>query len=116
MLVSVDTVKLVALLEPELFKRFGWTMRVFVNEHGYVTFTQMMMSYGHIPLETVGKPKSNERAIEIYLLSRSIDRGPSGPVSNIPVVKDLWMGGSFAESMMLPPNRISFKSAATSAH
>ena len=51
----------------------------------------------------------------MYPLARSTDRGPAGTASSIPVVKDLWMGGTFSVSMMLPPQHISFKSSAAAA-
>ena len=109
MLVSVDTVSLLGTLEPELFKRFGWTMRAFLNSQGYLVFIQIMQSCGHTPIARAGKVKSSEPVMEIYPLARSID-SPDGSS----ILKDLWAGNLFTESMIFPPNHISFESAATS--
>ena len=38
MWVSIQTAKLIAELENELFRLHGWTVRIFVNSNDYVVF------------------------------------------------------------------------------
>ena len=109
MLVSLDTVSLVATMEPELYERLGWTMRAFVDKQGYFALMQMMASCGHTPIASATKVESSEPAIELYPLAASLD-GPDGS----PVVKEIWQCNSFAASMILPPKHIDFQSGGSS--
>eukprot|EP00579_Thalassiosira_antarctica_P013844 CAMPEP_0201929716 /NCGR_PEP_ID=MMETSP0903-20130614/23588_1 /ASSEMBLY_ACC=CAM_ASM_000552 /TAXON_ID=420261 /ORGANISM="Thalassiosira antarctica, Strain CCMP982" /LENGTH=376 /DNA_ID=CAMNT_0048468569 /DNA_START=67 /DNA_END=1194 /DNA_ORIENTATION=- len=82
---SLDTMAHIARLEPELFRRFGWTIRPIVTDPeivrpfgwpiraavtrgGYVVLAQMMSVCGLTVTETTGKINSTEPAIDFYPL------------------------------------------------
>ena len=104
---SLSTVSLLGTLEPELFERFGWTIRVFLHPQEYVVFIQIMASCGHTPVESPKKVISSEPAIEVYPLARS------KPIGGRSVVKDLWQGTIYSESIIFPSQHFGFDSAAT---
>lgn len=105
---SLETVVHLGRLEAEIFLRFGWTVRVFVNSDDYVVFLQIMASCGHVPVQAAAKVKSNQPAIEIYPLP------PIHTGKHLRTVKDLWQGSRFPESMLYPPQHIRFNSTGTS--
>lgn len=104
---SLETVLHLGRLEPELFSRFGWTVRAFVNADKYVVFMQMMASCGHRVENRPAKVQSSQPAVEIYPL-------PVVPVDGARMAKDLWQGDMFPEAMVYPPQRIHFNSSGTS--
>ena len=104
---SLETVAFVASLEPEFFRRHGWTMCVFVtseNQGGYVVFAQIMSSCGHTVIKKAQKCKSSEPAIEMYP-TVAINEG----VGNQTFLRDLWNGNIFSESMLLPTQKWALK-------
>ena len=108
---SIGTVTFLGSLEQELFNQFGWTMRVLISGQ-YLRFMQIFASCGHALEYGPRKIKSDEPAIEVYPLA------PINPVEKdgkmISVVKDLWPGGVYSESMIFPSHHISFNTAALS--
>lgn len=106
--VSLETVARIASLEPELFRRFGWTVRAAVVRGQFVTLAQIVASCGLNLTTRTGKIISSQPAIEMY------------PIVTIPdqekernIVKDLWQGNLFPESMMFPRKNVTFISAGT---
>jgi hypothetical protein len=104
---SIDTVRFLGNLEPELFAKFGWTTRVFLDDMGYVVFMQILASCRHTPTEKACKVRAAEPPIEVYPLAQSI---PSK--DGKPMVKDIWQVLSYPASMMFPSQQIRFESAA----
>ena len=72
-----------------------------------MVFIQIMASCGHTPVESPKKVISSEPAIEVYPLARS------KPIGGRSVVKDLWQGAIFSESIIFPSQHFGFDSAAT---
>ena len=107
-LATMGTISLVGTLEPQLFKQFGWTIRVRVNPEGYVVMMEMMVSCGHMPRKKAGPIRGDQPAIELYPVGRSI----ISPGGN-PAAKDIWEDDSFEETMLFPPQHICFKSTAS---
>ena len=105
MFASLETFACIGQLENELFTKFGWSMRAFVNNDDYTIFMQMMASCGHVPIEKPAKVNSSLPAIEVYPLA-IVDTG-----NGTKLAKDLWQGVSFAQSMVYPPQCIDLKSA-----
>ena len=104
---SLKTISFLETLEPELFQQFGWSIKVKKNQKEYVVFMQIMASCGHTPVEEMTKIHDFEPAIEIYPLAHS------KPVDGRSVVKDLWMGNTYSESIIYPLQHFDFDSAAT---
>ena len=93
-----------SVVEPELFRLFGWTMRVFVSKGDkYVILGQLLSSCGHKVSSKAGKAYSTEPAIELYPIASYADDEQNA------TLKDLWSGYQFQQSMMFPGQRISFK-------
>ena len=100
---SLETVVLVGRLEPELFRRFGWTARAFVNQDRYVVFMQLIATCGH-SLAGPGKAKSHQPPIELY-------PHVIVPFEGVRHVKDLWENVHYPEAMVCPPQLINFNSS-----
>ena len=99
---TLDTIAFVAEMEEKLFTHFGWSMRAFINGHGYIFFMQVMATCGHIPIPTPSKVHSQYPAIELYALP--IITNPLGRR----IAKDLWQGTVFDATLMYPPKCIDF--------
>lgn len=97
----VQTMKILSELEPEMFDRFGFTLRFFVNDRGYIVFAQILASCGLLNLK-VGKVKSSQPGIEIYPLVFKDEEGST--------LIDLWQGNEFSSDLMYPPKHIQFVS------
>merc|ERR1719491_114658 len=101
---TLETVAYIGALEEELFSKFGWSMRAFVGANR-VFFIQMMATCGHVPINTISKCKSSQPAIEVYPL----------PIVHMSdgtrIIKDLWQGSRFAETLIYPPKCITFHSS-----
>mmetsp|Transcript_2912 Transcript_2912/g.4447 ORF Transcript_2912/g.4447 Transcript_2912/m.4447 type:complete len:345 (+) Transcript_2912:196-1230(+) len=104
---SLETVSHVEQLEPALFRRFGWTMRAFVNGDNYIQFLQMMSTCGHTPINEASKVQSNQPSIEIYPIAVI-------PINGSLIARDLWQLSDFPESMIYPRRHISFNSTGAS--
>jgi len=97
---SSNTIYNIIQLEPEIFRRFGWTVRTFLS-NGFVVFLQMMASCGHSPANKAAKVVANEPALEMYVLhSEHHHKGDN-------VVKDLWQGTRITEANLYPPKLVS---------
>jgi len=97
----VEMMKILSELEPELFDRFGFTVRYFVNRRGYIVLAQVLASCGLLNLK-VGKVQSSQPGIEIYPLAFKDDKGSR--------LLDLWQGNEFQSDLMYPPKHIQFVS------
>lgn len=80
--------------EKYLFDSFGWTARIFINDHR-VVFIQLLAACGHTPISQTGKVLSQEPAIEIYPLVQVVENGER-------LYKDLWQNTRFVTSLMFP--------------
>jgi len=94
-------------LEQELFEKFGWSMRLFINSDGYLVLMQIIAMCGHTPVRAPTKAWSKYPAIELNPL----------PIVTISkenttkrVTKDLWDGSIFDISLMYPPKCINLYS------
>lgn len=95
--VSLETLAHIAPLEPELFRRFGWTIRFFITSDQFAVFAQLVSSCGHIINRRPGKARSSHPTIELYpIVTIPNDEGKEN------IVKDLWAGSLFPESMIFP--------------
>lgn len=98
----------IGTLEEELFDRYGWTMRAFCNNDDYVVFLQIFATCGHNFSLTRLKITSSVPAFDVCPLAKM------APANGVPLVKDLWGGTVFPESMVYPPRHIDFNSSGTS--
>ena len=108
--VSVESFSLIASMEHDLFRLFGWTMRIFITNNvdgEYAVFAQLFSSCGHNFSRKVGKARASEPAIELYPIVSVPHKGQN-------IVKDLWSGFEFPESMIFPWQQISFNSTGIS--
>jgi UDP-sugar transporter A1/2/3 len=103
---SLETVVHVGQLEPVLFRKFGWTVRLYVNAQGFVVYLQLMATCGLSAPRRYGKVKSSEPAIEIYPL-------PVVQVKSTLMAQDMWQNNRFPASMIYPPQHVSFNSSGT---
>jgi len=104
---SLETVIHVGQLEPELFSKFGWTVRLFVSVDEYVVLLQIVAACGHEVLHNADKAISSHPAIEIYPL-------PVVMVNGTLMAQDMWQDNRFLGSMVYPPEHITFNSIGTS--
>ncbi|KAL7546949.1 hypothetical protein ACHAWF_010273 [Thalassiosira exigua] len=99
--VSLDTLVLIASsLEPDLFRKFGWSMRFMISDSTFGTHVglgQLISCCGHTVAEGPNKYKTlgKEPAMETYPIVSMKEGGRD-------VVKDLWTGILFPKSMVLP--------------
>ena len=94
---SLETVVHVGQLEPELFRKFGWTLRVFANQEGYIVLMQLMATCGHTVKRSADKiMDAAEPALELYPIA----------VNSEGEAQDLWQNTRMPESMIFPPKRI----------
>jgi len=103
---SGETTLHIGRLEPELFSRFGWSMRAYVfgKEYENIVFMQLFASCGHRPVTRQGKIKSSQPGIDLYpLVVVDYDK--------VRVAKDLWQMTTFHESWAFPSQRITFNSS-----
>ena len=112
-LATVDAVIFLGNLESELFHQFGWTTRVYLNDMGYVVFMQIFCTCGHTPMENTGKIIANYPSIEVRPLLQSIPNDEEDGIT--PIVKDIWQGSSYFESMLFPPQHVRFESSAATS-
>jgi len=102
---TLETVAYIGAVEEELFSKFGWSMRAFVTGTNQVIFIQMMATCGHVPVNAARKCRSSQPAIEVYPL-------PIVDMSDgIRIIKDIWQGSKFAETLIYPPKCITFQSS-----
>lgn len=106
---SAQTLYHIGMLEPELFRRFGWTVRAFVDPP-YTVFMQVLMTCGHVCTKRASKIISTSPAIELYPLVHV------GNYSGHTAVRDMWSNNIFSESVMLPPRHMTLYSAGTTLH
>lgn len=104
---SLETVVHIGQLEPELFSRFGWTIRAWINSDDYLVFMNIIASCEHTPKAIPNFIKSSQPGIEIYPLAVIA-------INGTPIVKDLWQGTQLPESMVFPPQHIRFNSTGAS--
>jgi hypothetical protein len=105
--VSPESVVLLGRLEPELFARFGWTLRLFVMNQ-FVVFAQLTASCGHKPVFEADKITANEPGIDLYPLSTVQIEGET-------FLKDLWQMNLFPESMIYPVRYATISTPAASS-
>ena len=71
-------------LEPELWDKFRWTMRIFENCKEHTLFGQLVSACGHEYKEVVGKSLQDHPTIELYVLQTL--------TNTTGVIRDLWQG------------------------
>jgi len=81
-------------LEPILFNKFGWTVRLY-TVGSYIVFAQILATCGHTPMAKASKVRANEPAVDVYPLSEAYK-------DDRILLKDLWQGTTFSETMMYP--------------
>ena len=94
-------------LEQELFEKFGWSMRLFINSDGYLVLMQMMAMCGHKPVRAPTKAWSDYPAIELNPLT-IVTISKENTTKR--VTKDLWDGSIFDISLMYPPKCVNLYS------
>eukprot|EP00546_Thalassionema_frauenfeldii_P005449 CAMPEP_0178924060 /NCGR_PEP_ID=MMETSP0786-20121207/17109_1 /TAXON_ID=186022 /ORGANISM="Thalassionema frauenfeldii, Strain CCMP 1798" /LENGTH=247 /DNA_ID=CAMNT_0020598713 /DNA_START=250 /DNA_END=993 /DNA_ORIENTATION=+ len=105
---SYDTLEQINQLEPELYHRFGFTIRFFVNKSGFVTLAQLAPVCDiNIMDRTANKGMIGKPRLEVYLLEVI-------PVNNSRWAKVLWQGSMFPESYLYPPKHLEFQTLASS--
>ena len=92
--VNHNAMRRLVQLEPILFNKFGWTVRLYTFG-SYIVFAQIVAMCGHAPVAKVMKVRENEPAIDVYPLSEVYK-------DNTIFLKDLWQGTIFSESMIYP--------------
>ena len=111
---SLDTFARLAALEAELFEKFGWSIRIFLWKDKYVVFAQIYATCGH-EVSALGKPKSSMPVIEVYPIvtfntsEPEFEMTPGMTIQNPKrreqhIVRDIWQGTLFSESMIFPPS------------
>ena len=103
---SLETLSLVGTLEPQLYNKFGWSIRIHVNGDDRVVLAQIVPSCGHA-FTAMQKSKSSQPAIEIYPFVTLPREGEEQ--SNI--IKDLWQNGRFPEEWFFPVQNLTLISS-----
>ena len=109
---SLDTFARLAALEAELFEKFGWSIRIFLWKNKYVVFAQIYATCGH-EVSALGKAKSSMPVIEVYPIvtfntsEPEFEMTPGMTIQNPKrleqhIVRDIWQGTLFSESMIFP--------------
>lgn len=120
--VSLDTFARIALLEAELFIKFGWSIRIHQFDDKFATMAQIFASCGHTITLKQSKATSKQPTIEIYPIvtfktsEPMIEAFPNSKVPNperkeYSIVRDLWQGTLFHESMIFPSSNLTLASA-----
>lgn len=98
---SFQSMEMLSELEPDLFDRFGFTLRYFVNPRGYIVLAQLLASCGHRGTRA-GKVRSSQPGIDIYPLALKDVQGST--------LIDLWQANEFSSHLMYPPKHVQFVS------
>lgn len=113
--VSLETLALIGSLESELFRRFGWTLRITLGGDQLVVLAQMVASCGHTVSVYLGgdnqKTKSADGHITIDMYP--IVTYPDQKKRHQNIVKDLWQGTLMPESTIFPVVNYQLVSSAT---
>ena len=103
-LASTGTYQLLLDHEPQLWDKFGWTMRMFLNCENETVFGQLVSACGHKYKTKPGKAKQMYPAVELY---------PYQIADNGTVVQDVWEDIALPAKLVLPPIHIPFYSKGT---
>jgi len=121
-LTSLDTFSYIASLEKELFNDFGWSVRIHHINGKFATLAQIFASCGHTITLKQSKAKSSLPTIEVYPIvtikssEPTIEVFPKSKVDNPErkehsIVRDIWQGSLFRESMIFPLSNMTLMSA-----
>lgn len=92
-------------LEPTIWEKFSWTIRIFSNCNKDTVFAQVIAACGHKYNQQPWKAVSSFPAFELYTLhTMRID-----PTTT----RDNWQGGKIPTSLLYPPKHLPFTSKAT---
>jgi len=95
-------------LEPVVWQKFGWTLRIYQNCNSHTIFGQLVSACGHMYQERPSKAKQDHPAIELYILQELTNT--SG------IVRDLWQGGgNIPKQLIYPQQHLPFSSSGTNA-
>ena len=100
---SPNIILTILKLEEELYHKFGWTMRGFVNSDNYIVFLQLFATCGHKINSSPDPVTSDQPPIEISPFSLLLENN-----STARAYKDLWLGTIIPESMIFPEQRVDF--------
>ena len=104
--VSTATYQLILDHEPDLWNKFGWTMRVFFNCQNFTVFGQLVAACGHKYKTIPGKAKQMFPTIELY---------PFQIIHNGTIVHDIWAQLSVPAQLLFPLIHLPFHSNGTNA-
>mmetsp|Transcript_15985 Transcript_15985/g.20891 ORF Transcript_15985/g.20891 Transcript_15985/m.20891 type:complete len:331 (+) Transcript_15985:51-1043(+) len=104
--VTPTTFQSIADFEPEIWQKFGWTLRIFKSCRNDTVLGQLVSACGHTYSRGVAKSSQDHPSIELYPLLINATSGRA---------KDLWQGTAYPTQLLFPQRHLRFHSNGTNA-